>query len=51
VLGLEAQGDWASLRSSHVIFVNSLLTDSFKVTGLGLFTGQFGYVWTPRCCI
>jgi outer membrane immunogenic protein len=45
VFGLEAQGDWASLRSSHVSIVNPLLTDSSKVTGLGLFTGQIGYAW------
>jgi outer membrane immunogenic protein len=45
VFGLEAQGDWASLRSSHVSLVNPLLTDSSKVTGLGLFTGQIGYAW------
>src|SRR5260370_590807 len=45
VFGLEAQGDWASLRSSHVSVVNPILTDSSKVTGLGLFTGQIGYAW------
>src|SRR5712672_4410302 len=45
VFGLEAQGDWASLRSSHVSVVNPLLTDSSKVDGLGLFTGQIGYAW------
>jgi outer membrane immunogenic protein len=45
VFGLEAQGDWASLRSSHVSLVNPLLTDSSKVSGLGLFTGQIGYAW------
>jgi outer membrane immunogenic protein len=45
VFGLEAQGDWASLRSSHVSLVNPLLTDTSKVTGLGLFTGQIGYAW------
>src|SRR5712672_1453677 len=28
VFGLEAQGDWASLRSSHVSLLNPLLTDS-----------------------
>jgi outer membrane immunogenic protein len=43
VFGLEGQGDWASLRSSHVGFVNPLFTDKSKVTGLGLFTGQVGY--------
>jgi len=41
----EGQGDWASMRSSHVSAVNPLLTDSSKVTGLGLFTGQIGYAW------
>jgi outer membrane immunogenic protein len=46
VFGLEAQGDWASLRSLHVSLVNPLLTDSSKVTGLGLFTGQIGYAWS-----
>jgi outer membrane immunogenic protein len=45
VFGLEAQGDWASLRSSHVSPINPLITDSSKVTGLGLFTGQIGYAW------
>jgi outer membrane immunogenic protein len=45
VFGVEAQGDWASLRSSHVSLVNPALTDSSKVTGLGLFTGQIGYAW------
>jgi outer membrane immunogenic protein len=45
VFGLEAQGDWASLRSSHVSLANPALTDSSKVTGLGLFTGQIGYAW------
>ena len=36
---------WASLRSSHISLVNPALTDSSKVTGLGLFTGQIGYAW------
>jgi outer membrane immunogenic protein len=45
VFGVEAQGDWASLRSSNVSLANPLLTDSTKVTGLGLFTGQIGYAW------
>jgi outer membrane immunogenic protein len=43
VFGLEGQGDWANLRASHVSLLNPLLTDSSKVTGLGLFTGQIGY--------
>jgi outer membrane immunogenic protein len=45
VFGLEAQGDYASLRSSRVSLVNPLLTDTAKVDGLGLFTGQIGYAW------
>jgi outer membrane immunogenic protein len=45
VFGVEIQGDWASLRSSHVSLVNPALTDSSKVTGLALFTGQIGYAW------
>jgi outer membrane immunogenic protein len=45
VFGLEAQGDWASLRSSAIDAANPLITNSTKVTGLGLFTGQIGYAW------
>ncbi len=45
VYGLEAQGDWTSIRGSHVSVVNPLLTDTSKVNGLGLFTGQIGYAW------
>jgi len=48
VFGLEAQGDWANLRTSRT-FVNDplLLTNSWRSTidGLGLFTGQVGYAW------
>jgi outer membrane immunogenic protein len=43
VLGLEAQGDWANLNSSHVSILNPVFTTGTKVNGLGLFTGQFGY--------
>jgi outer membrane immunogenic protein len=43
VFGLEGQGDWANLRASHVSLLNPILTDSSKVTGLGLITGQIGY--------
>jgi outer membrane immunogenic protein len=48
VFGLEAQGDWANLRTERV-FVNTplLATNTWKSTinGLGLFTGQVGYAW------
>src|ERR1700690_2584192 len=46
VFGVEAQGDWASLKGS-----NSSLTalipyiNQTKVDGIGLFTGQVGYAW------
>ncbi|THD61916.1 MAG: porin family protein [Bradyrhizobium sp.] len=43
VFGLEAQGDWATLRSSHISVVNPALSDRTTVSGLGLFTGQVGY--------
>jgi outer membrane immunogenic protein len=43
VFGLEGQGDWASMRSSHVSLVSPFLTDRSKVDGLGLITGQVGY--------
>ncbi len=45
VFGVEAQGDWASLRSSQVSIFNPALTDRAKVDGFGLFTGQIGYAW------
>jgi outer membrane immunogenic protein len=45
VFGLEAEGDWASLRASlptqNPAFPGG--TDSTKVTSVGLFTGQLGY--------
>ncbi len=49
VFGLEAQGDWANLRTERV-FVNTPLlntTNTWKsnIDGLGLFTGQIGYAW------
>lgn len=43
VWGLEAQGDWASLRGSHVSFIDQTITNRTKLQGFGLFTGQFGY--------
>jgi len=45
VLGVEAQGDWADLNSSHVSIINPLFTTGVKVDGIGLFTGQVGYAW------
>jgi outer membrane immunogenic protein len=45
VFGLEAQGDWANLNSSHISVFNPLFTTGTKVDGLGLFTGQIGYAW------
>jgi outer membrane immunogenic protein len=45
VFGVEAQGDWASLRASRVSIFNPTLTDRAKVDGFGLFTGQIGYAW------
>jgi outer membrane immunogenic protein len=45
VWGLEAQGDWASLRSSRVSFFDPTLTLGTKVDAIGLFTGQFGFAW------
>jgi outer membrane immunogenic protein len=45
VFGAELQGDWASLRGSHVSLVNPSFTDRSKVDGLLLITGQVGYAW------
>jgi outer membrane immunogenic protein len=45
VFGLEAQGDWTNLRSSHVSVFNPTFTDSSKVQSVGLFTAQIGYAW------
>jgi outer membrane immunogenic protein len=47
VFGLEAQGDWANFRSSHVSLLDPTITTGSKVNGLGLFTGQIGYTWGP----
>jgi outer membrane immunogenic protein len=47
VFGLEAQGDWANIRSSRASLLNTLAGDTWtsKINGLGLFTGQIGYAW------
>jgi outer membrane immunogenic protein len=45
VFGLEAQGDWADLRSSRVSLLNPTLSTTVKTDAIGLFTGQIGYAW------
>jgi outer membrane immunogenic protein len=45
VWGLEAQGDWANLSSSHNSLLFPALTLGAKVDGIGLFTGQWGFAW------
>ena len=45
VFGLEGQGDWASLRGSHISLLDPTLTERTRVDGIGLFTGQIGYAW------
>ena len=47
VFGIEAQGDWANIRSSRLSILPALAGDTWrsKVDGLGLFTGQIGYAW------
>jgi outer membrane immunogenic protein len=43
VFGLEAQGDWASLKGSSISLVNPLVTNQSQLNAFGLFTGQVGY--------
>lgn len=45
VFGLEAQGDWADLKGSHVSLLNPRVTNQSRIDALGLFTGQVGYSW------
>ncbi|WJR79186.1 outer membrane beta-barrel protein [Bradyrhizobium sp. NP1] len=45
VFGLEAQGDWANIRTSRTSLFFPLDTWRSTVDGLGLFTGQIGYAW------
>jgi len=45
VFGLEAQGDWASLRGSAQSTLLPAITGQAKIDGFGLFTGQVGYAW------
>src|ERR1700738_4565189 len=45
VFGLEAQGDWANLRSSNVSLFIPAWTNNSKIDAFGLFPGQGGYAW------
>jgi outer membrane immunogenic protein len=45
VFGLEAQGDWADLKSSNVSLFIPNWTNNSKIEAFGLFTGQVGYAW------
>lgn len=45
VFGLEAQGDWANIRTSRASLLFPGDTWNSKINGLGLFTGQVGYAW------
>jgi len=45
VFGLEAQGDWANLRSSAASVFFPGDTWKSRTDALGLFTGQVGYAW------
>lgn len=47
VFGLEAQGDWASLKGSNASLAAFVpLNNQTKTDAFGLFTGQIGYAWT-----
>jgi outer membrane immunogenic protein len=43
VFGVEGQGDWASLSSSHNSVLDPTITLGTKVNGFGVFSGQIGY--------
>ena len=43
--GLEAQGDWANIRTSRTSLLVPADTWRSQINGLGLFTGQVGYAW------
>jgi outer membrane immunogenic protein len=46
VFGLEAQGDWASLKGSTASLAAIIpFTNQTRIDALGLFTGQAGYAW------
>lgn len=44
VFGVEGQGNWADLSGSHTSLAGGL-SDSSRLDGFGLFTGQIGYAW------
>ncbi|PYF03913.1 outer membrane immunogenic protein [Rhodopseudomonas faecalis] len=44
VFGLEAQGNWADLKGSHVLNEDGTNAHS-TLNAFGLFTGQVGYAW------
>lgn len=43
--GLEAQGDWSSLKGSNASTFVLGGTNQSRINALGLFTGQVGYTW------
>jgi outer membrane immunogenic protein len=45
VFGLEAQGDWANLRTERASLRFPGETFKSQIDGIGLFTGQVGYAW------
>jgi len=48
VFGVEAQGDWASLKGSNASLLTApftVFTNNTKVDAIGLFTAQLGYAW------
>ena len=45
MFGLEAQGDWADLKSSNRSLFIPAWTNNSKIEAFGLFTGQVGYAW------
>ncbi|OKO68782.1 membrane protein [Bradyrhizobium sp. NAS80.1] len=51
VFGLEAQGDWASLKGYNFSLASATgvfgvgVTNQTKIDAIGLFTGQIGYAW------
>jgi outer membrane immunogenic protein len=45
VFGLEAQGDWANLRTERQSLFFPGATYRSQIDALGLFTGQVGYAW------
>jgi outer membrane immunogenic protein len=46
VFGIEAEGDWASLKGSNASQTAIIpYTNQTKVDAIGLFTGQVGYAW------